>query len=68
MNVLFLYHRLRANGLRYTKSLYFVEDIERRGHNVRFAHFIVEDKEKWVNLQNDVISPSLKYPNFALTF
>lgn len=56
MNVLFLYHMLRANGMDFIRSRYFIDDLERRGHNVRFAYFIAEDKEKWVKLQNDVIS------------
>jgi hypothetical protein len=47
---------LRANGMGFIRSRYFVEDLERRGHNVRFAYFIAEDKEKWVKLQKDVIS------------
>jgi hypothetical protein len=56
MNVLFLYHALRVNGMGFLRSHYFVEDLERRGHNIRFAYFIVENKEKWKQLQNDVIT------------
>jgi len=56
MNVLFLYHMLRVNGLGFLRSRYFVQDLEKREHNVRLAYFIVEDKNKWEKLRDDTIS------------
>src|SRR3712207_3686380 len=56
MNVLFLYYALRMNGINFLRSRYFVEDLEERGHNVRLAYFISEDKDKWEEIQKDVIS------------
>lgn len=47
---------LRVNGINFLRSRYFVEDLERRGHKVRLAYFIVEDKNKWENLRDDIIS------------
>lgn len=57
MNVLFLYHMLRVNGVGFLRSRYFIEDLEKRGHNVRLAYFVVDDKSRWKkDLQDDAIS------------
>jgi hypothetical protein len=56
MNVLFLYHMLRMNGIGFLRSRYLVEDLERRGHSVRLAYFIVDDPSKYHDLQDDVIA------------
>ena len=47
---------LRVGGINFLRSRYFVEDLEKRGHNVRLAYFIVEDKNKWEKLRDDAIS------------
>ena len=57
MNVLYLYESLRIGGIGFLRSRYFVEDLEKRGHNVRLANFITEDKTKSESkLQSDLIS------------
>ncbi|MCI0554374.1 MAG: CHAT domain-containing protein [Anaerolineae bacterium] len=60
MNILYLYESLRMGGIDFLRSRYFVEDIEKRGHNVWLANFIVEGevKSKSKELQNDLISLS----------
>jgi len=57
MNVLFLYHMLRMNGIGFLRSRYLVEDLERRGHSVRLAYGIVDDPSKYQGyLQDDMIA------------
>jgi hypothetical protein len=56
MNVLFLYQSLRISGIGFLRSRYFVEDLERRGHNVRLANYIVEDDTKYTKLKRDLIT------------
>jgi hypothetical protein len=40
MNILFLYAQLRASGISFLRSHYFLEDIKDRGHKIELAHFI----------------------------
>jgi hypothetical protein len=47
---------LRINGINFLRSRYFVEDLEKRGHSVRLAYFVVNDKSQWKDLQNEAIS------------
>ena len=57
MNILFLYNMLRVNGIGFIRSRYFVEELEQRGHRLRLAYFITDDKTKWdKTLKDDVIS------------
>ena len=56
MNVLFLYASLRMNGISFLRSRYFVEDLEARGHTVRLAYFIVDNKNEYTTLQDDAIT------------
>lgn len=56
MKILYMYHMLRINGIGFLRSRYFVEDLEKRGHSVRLAYFIVDDKSQWKDLEDDAIS------------
>jgi hypothetical protein len=56
MNILYMYHMLRINGIGFLRSRYFAEGLEKRGHSVRLAYFIVDDKNQWKDLQDDAIS------------
>lgn len=47
---------LRMNGIDFLGSRYFVEDLEKRGHIVRLAYFITDDKNLLKNLHDDAIS------------
>lgn len=56
MRIVYLYNMLRMNGTGFLRSRYFVEELQKRGHEVWLGYFLTEDKSAFPKLQKDAIT------------